>query len=180
MKYESGIVDRALTVMEKVDTADTEFKKHRISIVELLDEEYVDAEQGVLDSHEDEVLDLTRLERLINDLIQQDKTPVTMATERRLEHLDKKVTSVNEAVSKLTSDDDVCLIRLYDEQLDTFKVEVDDIYRSVLNSDKPEDEELSIRQTKLAQKLFDFSLVVKRLLEKNSPTPTPTSTPTCE
>ena len=45
MKYESGIVDRACTLKEKVDTADTEFKKHHVSIVELLDEEYVDAEQ---------------------------------------------------------------------------------------------------------------------------------------
>ena len=100
----------------------------------MLDEEYVDAEQGVLDSHEDEVLDLlTRLEQLINAPIQQDKTPMTKAAGRRLEHLDKKVTSVNEAVSKLTSNDDVCLIQLYDEQLDTFKVELDDIYRSVLN-----------------------------------------------
>ena len=63
MKYESGIVDRARTLKEKVDTADTEFKKHHFSIVELLDEEYVDVEQGVLDNHEDEVLDLlTRLE----------------------------------------------------------------------------------------------------------------------
>ena len=38
-----GIVDGACTLKEKVDTADTEFKKHHISIVELLDEEYVDA-----------------------------------------------------------------------------------------------------------------------------------------
>ena len=176
MKYKSGIVDRARTLKEKVDTADTEFKKHHFSIVELLDEEYVDVEQGVLDNHEDEVLDLlTRLEWLINAPIQQDKTPLTKATGRRLEHLDKKVTSVNEAVSKLTSNDDVCLIRLY-EQLDTFKVELDDIYQSVLNSDEPEDEELSIRQTELIQKLFDCSLVVKRLLDNNSPTPTSTST----
>ena len=146
MKDESGIADRARTLKEKVDIADTEFKKHHVSIVELLDEESIDAEEGVLDSHEDEVLDLlTRLERLINALIQQDKTPVSKAAGRRLKHLDKKVTSVNEAVSKLTSNDDVCLIWLYDEQLDTFKVELDDIYQSVLNSDEPEDEELSIR-----------------------------------
>ena len=87
---------------------------------------------------------------------------MTKAAGRRLEHLDKKVTSVNEAVSKLTSNDDVCLIQLYDEQLDTFKMELDYIYRSVLNSDKLEDKELSIRQTELAQKLFDCSLVVAR------------------
>ena len=73
MKYESGIADRARTLKEKVDTADTEFKKHYFSIVELL-EECVDVEQGVLDNHDNEVLDLlTRLERLINAPIQQDK-----------------------------------------------------------------------------------------------------------
>ena len=44
-KDESGITDRVRTLKEKVDTADTEFKKHHISIVELLVEEYVDAEQ---------------------------------------------------------------------------------------------------------------------------------------
>ena len=70
------------------------------------------------------------------------------------------------------------MILLYDEQLDTFKVELDDIYQSILNSDEPEDEELSIPQTELTQKLFDCLLVVKRLLKNNSPTPTPTSTPT--
>ena len=60
-----------------------------------------------------EILDLlTHLERLIYAPIQQDKTPVTKAAGRRLEHLDKKVTSINEAVSKLTSNDDVYLIRL--------------------------------------------------------------------
>ena len=64
--------------------------------------------------------------------------------------------------------------------MDTLKVELDDIYWTVLNLDEPEDEELSIRQTELAQKLFDCLLVVKRLLENNSPTPTPTSTPTRE
>ena len=42
MKDESVIVDRARTLKEKVYTADTEFKKHHISISELLDEEYVD------------------------------------------------------------------------------------------------------------------------------------------
>ena len=63
MKDESGIADKVCTLKEKVDTADMEFKKHHVSIVELLDEEYVDAEQGVLNSHENEVLDLlTRLE----------------------------------------------------------------------------------------------------------------------
>ena len=63
MKDELGIADRVHTLKEKVDTTDTKFKKHHVSIVELLDEEYVDAEQGVLDSHEDEVLNLlTRLE----------------------------------------------------------------------------------------------------------------------
>ena len=38
MKYELGIMDRARTLKEKVDTADTEFKKHHFSIIELLDE----------------------------------------------------------------------------------------------------------------------------------------------
>ena len=42
MKDKSGIMDRARTLKEKVDATDTEFKKHHVSIVKLLHEEYVD------------------------------------------------------------------------------------------------------------------------------------------
>ena len=136
-----------------------------MSIVELLNEDEADAEQDVLDNHEDEVLDLlTRLGRLIKTHSESSKAPVTKTAGRRLEHL---VTLVNEAVSKLTSEDDVCLVQLHSEQLATFKI---DICKSVLISDEPEDEDLSTRQTELSQKLFDCILIVKRLLENGSPT----------
>ena len=136
-----------------------------------MNEDEADAGQDVLDNHEDEVFDLlTRLGRLIKTHSESSKAPVTKTAGRRLEHLDKRLTLVNEAVSKLTSEDDVCLVQLHSEQLATFKIELDDICKSVLISDEPEDEDLSTRQTELSQKLFDCSLIVKRLLENGSPT----------
>ena len=41
MKDESGIADRVRTLKEKIDNTDMEFKKQHVSIVELLDEEYI-------------------------------------------------------------------------------------------------------------------------------------------
>ena len=46
---------------------------------------------------------------------------------RRLDHLHKSFEIVTEAVSKLSEADDICLIRLYDEQFVNFKHELDDI-----------------------------------------------------
>ena len=81
---------------------------------------------------------------------------------------------VSEGVRKLTESDDICLIRLHDEQLVYFKHELDDICKSVLSSDEAEDEELSHQQIEF-QKLFDCSLAVKCLLENRARPTAPTS-----
>ena len=81
---------------------------------------------------------------------------------------------VSEAVQKLTESDDICLMRLHDEQLVNFKHELDDICKSVLSSDEAEDKELSCQQIEF-QKLFDCSLAVKRLLENRARPTAPTS-----
>ena len=54
-----------------------------------------------------------------------------------------------EAVSKLSEADDICLIRLYDEQLVNFKHELDDICKSMFSTDKVEDDELSCKQAEI-------------------------------
>lgn len=86
---------------------------------------------------------------------------------RRLEHLCTNFERVSEAVGKLTESDDICLKRLHDEQLAKFKHELNDIFKSVLSSDK----ELSHQEIEFQKTLFDCSLVVKRFLE-NRPHPT--------
>ena len=52
---------------------------------------------------------------------------MTKTAGRRLDHLHKSFEIVTEAVSKLSEADDICLIRLYDEQFINFKHELDDI-----------------------------------------------------
>ena len=87
---------------------------------------------------------------------------MTKTAGRRLDHLHKSFEIVTEAVSKLSEADDICLIRLYDEQLVNFKHELDDIMLSV---DEVEDDELSRKQAEIDKELFECSLTVKRLLE---------------
>ena len=101
---------------------------------------------------------------------------VTKTAGRRLEHLCKSFTKVSDAVGKLTEIDDVCLIHLHDEQLSKLKCELEDISKSILNSDEAEDEAFSQQQTKIEQQLFSSSLTVKRLLEsRNHSTTCPSS-----
>ena len=88
----------------------------------------------------------------------------------------KSFTKVSDAVGKLTETDDACLICLHNEQLNKFKHELEDICKSVLNSDEAKDEELSRQQTEINQQLFGCSLTVKSLLEScNHSTTSPSS-----
>ena len=80
----------------------------------------------------------------------------------------KSFTKVSDAVGKLTETDDVCLIHLHDEQLNKFKCELDNISKSILNSDETEDEALSHQQTEIEQQLFSCLLTVKRHFESRN------------
>ena len=48
----------------------------------------------------------------------------------------KSFTKVSNAVGELAETDDVCMIRLHDEQLNNFKCELEDISKSILSSDE--------------------------------------------
>ena len=101
---------------------------------------------------------------------------ITKTAGRKLEHLYKSFTKVSNAVGELAETDDVCMIRLHDEQLNNFKCELEDISKSILSSDEARDKTLSRRQTKIEQQLFCCSLTVKRLLEsQNHSTTSPPS-----
>ena len=86
----------------------------------------------------------------------------------------KSLTKVSDAVGELTKTDDVCLIRLHDEQLNK------DISKYILKSDEDEDEVLSHQQTDIEQQLFSCSLTVKCLLESHNHSTTSPSSSSCE
>ena len=98
---------------------------------------------------------------------------ITTTAWRRLEHLYKSFTKVSNAVGELAETDDVCMIRLHDEQLNKFKCELEDISKSILSSDEAKDETLS--RTEIKKQLFCCSLTVKRLLESHNHSTTSTS-----
>ena len=84
----------------------------------------------------------------------------------------KSFTKVSNAVGELAETDDVCMIRLHDEQLNKFKCELEDISKSILSSDEAKDETSSCQQTEIKQQLFSCSLTVKCLLESHNPSTT--------
>ena len=105
---------------------------------------------------------------------------MTKTAGRRLDHLHKSFEIVTEAVSKLSEADDICLIRLCDEQLVNFKHELDDICKSLLSTDEVEDDELSCKQAEIDKKLFKCLLSVKRLLEWHVHSTVPSTSSSCE
>ena len=178
-KDDLGNTDLSIKLKEKLES---DFRNHHFAIIELLEEESdLEHEQTILDQlqHDDEVLDLTTwLDLLVNisPRPQSSTLSVTKTTGRRLEHLCKSFTKVSDAVGELTELDDVFFIRLHGKQLSKFKCELEDISKSILNSDEAEDEALSHQQTEIEQQLFSCSLTVKRLLEsRNHSTTSPLS-----
>ena len=151
-KDELGICDLAQKLLKKLESLDSDLKIHHSAIIDLVKKENnLDREQDVLDQHDYEVLDLS--------------TQLHLDTSPWLDNLHKSFEIITEAVSKLSEADDICLIRLYDEQLVNFKHELDDICKSMFSTDEVEDDELSCKQADIDKKLFECWLTVKRLLE---------------
>ena len=131
-KDDLGIADLSKKLKEKLESLDSDFRNHHFTIVDLLKEESdLEHEQTILDQHDNGVLNLTtQLDLLINTSPRPQPSMlfVTKTSWRRLEHLCKSFTKVSDAVGKLTETDDVCLIRLHDEQLNKFICQLEDIY----------------------------------------------------
>ena len=138
-KDDLGIANLSKKLKEKLESLDSDFRNHHFAIIDLLEEESdLEREQPILNQHDDEVLNLTtQLDVLVDTSPrpQSSTLSVTKTAGRRLEHLCKSFTKISDAVGKLTETDDVCLIRLHDEQLNKFKCELEDINKSILNSD---------------------------------------------
>ena len=67
-KDEPGISDLAQKLLKKLESLDSDLKTYHSAIIDMVEkEDDLEHEQGVLDQHDDEVLDLsTRLEQLID------------------------------------------------------------------------------------------------------------------
>ena len=179
-----GDLATAQRFLRKLDELDEEFKSHHLSIVDLIGEESIDTEQGILDDHDDKVASLSsRLQQFISKLssahssASMDSNPKQHHT-RRLSHLERDLKLVVTTVDTITpgSEVDTCMLQQYEEQLSGLKAELARISSDILMLDE-EDAGLSDRESALSKSHFEVCLKIRRLLQspvKSSSVPTPT------
>ena len=126
-------------MQQRLTVLDGEFKHYHLSIVNPLESaEELGNEQAAVDDHDDRVTDLIdRLECLAIPEEHEGKVKVDPQQQlcRRLQYVKQNLRKVIAAVSNAAEQADVdhCLLKQYDEQLNGFKVEVFDIYCSILS-----------------------------------------------
>jgi hypothetical protein len=163
---------------------DEEFKSYHLSIVDLIGEESIDTEQGILDDHDDKVASLSSwLQQFISKLssahssASMDSNPKQHLT-RRLSRLERDLKLIVTTVDTITpgSEVDTCMLQQYEEQLSGLKAELARISTDILMLDE-EDAGLSDRESALSKSHFEVCLKIRRLLQspvKSSSVPTPT------
>lgn len=172
----------AQRLLQKLDTLDSDFKSHHFAVVDLVDEEAMSTEQGVLDEHDDRVADLAvRLQQLITEPSTTSSPSASGSADphvrlsKRLRRVDRDLESVVSAIESIGPDStvDIPLLHQYEEQLSGMKAELASVSLEILSLDS-EEVDLSEHETKLSKMIFGISLKIKRLLQGQRPVP-PTS-----
>ncbi len=181
--HEPSTLSHAQRMSQRLEALDADFKTHHLAVIDVVgdeDAELLAQEQDILDKHDDEVASLAyRLEQLSKTRAPDaGKGGRTIAT-RRLSQLDKKLSTLNAAIEKLSSDpSETHLVHLYEEQLRDCKVELGEVRTEVLSLVRDESDELNTTVLKIDQGIFDMSLQVKKLLyrpDRAPETPKPAS-----
>ena len=153
-----------------VQTTSADFKGKHLLIVDLLEKDAdLEAEQIVLDEHDEIVADLlARLDVIVTRLsVPEIKDDPREISKKRLTRLEKKLASVVDEVDKFDPKSvDRCLIRQREEQLHEMKLELSDIGKSSFIISLDDKDELSVIQSNIDEALFDTSLKMKRFLAK--------------
>ncbi len=172
-------LDFAQRLITRLETLDAEYKGHHYEIVDLLDDEdSLGREQEILDEHDDEMSRLTiRVGKLITTCSSRTDSGRLKIVSKRLNHLEKGISSVHDAIPSTPLDDDkICLLHQYEEKLSEFKGELSDVRSELLSHDLEETSELGELASRIGQRLFDCSLGIKKLLRSRMSAPsTPVS-----
>lgn len=101
----AGNTEIAKHLLTKLDSLDTEFRKHHFTVVELIDsEDTLATEQANLDTHDDWISDLNiLLQRVVNASAPSINNSTLKISTKRLAHLESTLTSMSSDLSSHTS-----------------------------------------------------------------------------
>jgi len=129
--------DHAQRLSSKLNSLDAEFKVQHYSVIDLVDnEDELADEQDIIDRHDDNVAELSvRLQKLLSLCSSHSASPSNPRNlhQRKLERLDKELTSLNATIESLDEAvDNTCRLQLHQEQLSKFRREISEIRDSLL------------------------------------------------
>lgn len=164
---ETGTQDLVQQAKLKLQKLDSEFKSRHYDLLDELEEQgELDAEQVILDAHDDQVAALSvRLEKLSASC--GPKSSGSRVIYRRFRHLKRALSSIEEAIDRPALDPtDICLLRQYEESLGDLKRELGDARSSLYSLDIVDDDEICGLLASVEDSMFGCSLKLKKLVEK--------------
>ena len=166
----------AQRLLERLNETSKEFKTHHLALVDLAEEDELEAEQKTLDEHEERLSLLTVIVRqIITDCEESMKAstivPPNKQLAKRLQRVEQGLGMITDAVDAeiAKSTVDYCLLQQHEDQLNDIKTELSSIARDILALEV-DDAPLSTLEDKLSQHRFDLSLKLRRALQDNKPT----------
>ena len=173
---------RAQLLVAKLESLDVDFKNLHLQIVDLLDdEEELEREQLVLDSHDDKV---SMQMHILQQLCTVVKSPVDSVARnlisRKLAHLERVLISACDGNTGIPDEHgDQSLILHFQEHLTKRKSELALVLQDMLAADIPEDDALSTLHARLEECIFQSSHRLRKLLTPSeTTTPAPAADPT--
>ena len=156
--------------VEALKEYDAEFRTSHYAVVELANEEELDAEQVILDNHTDRVTEFSdRLLQLLPEPERESKSSAasTVAENllKRLRYVIYELTSLNDSADLMEPGPgmDTCLLRQLRRQVNNLDSELADITHKILSLDSGE-EALMEERSKVKKVLLKVDLKVDRLL----------------
>ena len=163
--------------------ATADFKTNHLAIVDLVNDDELDAEQAILNEQDDKVARLTSLlHQLITECEEKNPRAVPARTGTINRHLTKRLTYIQQKVEEIATavdaaltapDVDTCLLSQYDSQLSDTKSDIACVSRDILSLET-EDPALSALESELRKTHFEIVLKIRRSMQNQAKTPTTT------
>ena len=173
-----SVASRAQQYLKRLETLDANFKTHHLAIMDAVDEEgQLEAEQEVLDQHDDDIMNLSMRLQAMSAPARPTPTPPETpplsdrtVVERHLAQLQTRLAAAKEDISGLVgSPSDVHLVYLYQEQLSDFKRELSELRSEVLGIAADTSDPLCGTIQMQDREIFDMSVKVKKLFYNPGP-----------
>ena len=160
-------------LLKKIEALDVEFKEHHYAVIDLVEdhEQVLDDEQAIMNDYEEKVAEIIEC---LQELRPEAKAALSVAhSTEPLHHLRKRVNDVERNLRLVKGKINLstpapglksCLLLQLEEQVGSIKLDLSDVTRDILSSEK-EEEDLLEQKDSIREALFNLGLQIEHLLQ---------------